>query len=63
MDLLAALALVMVLEGLAIAVFARSLPELMAEMQRVDGAQLRGFGIVVCILGVIFYVAIRGTGS
>jgi uncharacterized protein YjeT (DUF2065 family) len=60
MDLLAALALVMVLEGLVIAVFARSLPELLAEIERMDGARLRLFGIATCALGAVLYIVIRG---
>ncbi len=60
MDLLAALALVLVLEGLAIAVFARSIPEILAEMQNVDGARLRTIGIITTFLGVAAYLVIRG---
>ncbi len=60
MDLLAALALVMVLEGLAIAVFARSIPELLAEMQTVDGAKLRQLGIATALIGVVAYLLVRG---
>lgn len=63
MDLLAALALVMVLEGLVIAIFARSLPELLAEIDRLGGARLRQFGIVTCVLGIVLYILVRqGTG-
>ena len=60
MDLLAALALVLVLEGLAVVVFARSLPELLAQMQGMDGAKLRQMGLIAMTLGVIGYLAVRG---
>ena len=60
MDLLAALALVLVLEGLAIAVFARSIPELLAEMQAVDSAKLRQIGIATALIGAVVYLLIRG---
>ena len=60
MDLLAALALVLVLEGLAIAAFARSIPELLAEMQNIDGQKLRQIGIVTAVIGAVGYLLIRG---
>lgn len=60
MDLLAALALVLVLEGLAVAVFARSIPEIMAEMQRLDASRLRQSGLIAMAVGIIGYLLIRG---
>ena len=63
MDLLAALALVMVLEGLAVAVLARSIPELLAEIQHLGGGRLRRFGIVIAVIGAVLYVLIRGGGA
>ena len=60
MDLLAALALVLVLEGLAVAVFARSIPEIMAEMQRLDAGRLRLSGLIAVVVGAIGYLVIRG---
>lgn len=60
MDLLAALALVLVLEGLAIAIFARSIPEMMAEMQRLDPVRLRQAGLVAIALGAAAYLLVRG---
>lgn len=60
MDLLAALALVLVLEGLAVAVFARSIPEIMAEMQRLDAGRLRLSGLIAVVIGAIGYLAVRG---
>lgn len=63
MDLLAALALVMVLEGLAVAIMARSIPELLAEIQHLGGGRLRRLGIAVAAVGAILYVLIRGGGA
>ena len=60
MALLAALALVLVLEGLGLAVFARSIPQIMAELDRVDGAMLRRIGVVAAGLGAAFYLVVRG---
>ena len=60
MDLLAALALVLVLEGLAVAVFARSIPEIMAEMQQMDAGRLRQAGIIAMLVGAVAYLLIRG---
>lgn len=62
MDLLAALALVLVLEGLGVAIFARSLPEILAEMQAMDRDRLRWAGLAMVGVGVILYLAIRGIG-
>lgn len=59
MDLLAALALVLVLEGLALAVFASSLPQLLAEIERLDSASLRVAGLVCIALGTALYLLIR----
>lgn len=60
MDLLAALALVLVLEGLAIVVFARSIPEIMAEMQNLESGRLRQLGLIAMAVGVVGYLMIRG---
>lgn len=60
MDLLAALALVLVLEGLALVMLARSLPELLAAMEAVDPAQMRWIGLAMLALGTVGYVALRG---
>jgi len=61
MDLLAALALVLVLEGLGLVVFSRSIPQLLAELDRVDGATLRRIGVVAIGLGTVLYLAVRGS--
>lgn len=60
MDLLAALALVLVIEGLALAVFSSSLPELLAAMEGVEPAQTRVLGFVFLVTGVVGYIAVRG---
>lgn len=59
MDLLAALALVLILEGLVLAVFARSLPQLLAEIERIGPASLRGAGLVCIAVGTALYLLVR----
>lgn len=59
-DLAAALALVLVLEGLAIAVLGASLPALLSEAERVPPGQLRTGGAVLSIVGAVIYLAVRG---
>lgn len=59
MDLLAALALVLVIEGLALAILARSLPELLASMGQIDPAAMRRLGIVLAVAGGAGYLLIR----
>lgn len=60
MDLVAALALVMVLEGLALVVLARSLPELLAALDQMHPAQMRMIGAGMLSLGILLYVVVRG---
>ena len=60
MDLLAALALVLVLEGLAVAIFAGSLPELLATMRGLSPEKMRGIGIAMVVSGAMAYLLIRG---
>lgn len=60
MDLLAALSLVMVLEGLALAVLARSLPELLSAMETVEPAAMRMIGVAMLAAGSVAYLMIRG---
>ncbi|MEM7212603.1 MAG: DUF2065 family protein [Pseudomonadota bacterium] len=60
MDLAAALALVLILEGMALVVFARSVPELMAEMTKVPSAKIRTIGLLCVGVGAIGYLMIRG---
>lgn len=59
MDLAAALALVLVLEGMALAIFARSVPELMSEMTQVPPTKIRTIGIVCVVAGAVGYLYIR----
>jgi len=58
--MLAALALVLVIEGLAVSVFAGSLPELLAAMRGTTETQRRTLGIVMVVCGAAAYLAIRG---
>lgn len=60
MDLLAALALVLVIEGLAAAIFASSLPELLAALRGLGARQMRTVGIVMAATGAVLYLLIRG---
>jgi uncharacterized protein YjeT (DUF2065 family) len=60
MDLLAAIGLVLVLEGLALAIFARSMPTLLAELQRLDPAALRRGGVLSIAAGTALYLLARG---
>jgi uncharacterized protein YjeT (DUF2065 family) len=60
MDLIAALALMLILEGLALAVFARSLPALLAEMERLDPRALRRAGVLGMVAGAVIYLLVRG---
>ncbi len=60
MDLLAAIALVLVLEGLAAMIFAASLPELLAALKGIGARQMRTIGIVMTVSGAALYLLIRG---
>jgi uncharacterized protein YjeT (DUF2065 family) len=60
MDLLAALALVLVIEGLAVAIFAGSLPELLAAMRETTETQRRMIGMAMIGIGAAAYLVIRG---
>ncbi len=60
MDLLAALALVLVFEGLAALIFAASLPELLAALKGIGARQMRIIGIVMTASGGALYLLIRG---
>ena len=60
MDLLAALALVLVFEGLAATIFASSLPELLAARGGIGGRQMRLIGIVMAVSGGALYLLVRG---
>ena len=60
MDLIAALALVMVIEGLAAMIFASSLPELLAALRGIGAQQMRIIGFVMTVSGGALYLMIRG---
>jgi uncharacterized protein YjeT (DUF2065 family) len=60
MDLLAALALVMVIEGLAIVIFSSSVPELLTALKEVNADQMRWIGIASIVGGALLYLLIRG---
>ena len=60
MDLLAALALVLVFEGLAAMIFAASLPELLAAIEGIGARQMRRIGIVMVLSGAALYLLVRG---
>jgi len=60
MDLIAALALVMVIEGLAAMIFASSLPELLAALRGLGAQQMRIVGFVMTVSGGALYLLIRG---
>lgn len=59
MDLLAALALLLILEGLVLAIFATSLPQILIEIERLGPDYLRRTGLVCIAIGVVFYLAVR----
>ena len=60
MDLLAALSLVLVIEGLAALIFASSMHELLAALEGVGARQMRVIGIVMAASGAVLYLLIRG---
>ncbi|MDH3667578.1 MAG: DUF2065 family protein [Paracoccaceae bacterium] len=60
MDLLAALSLVLVIEGMAAMIFASSLPELLAALRGVGAQQMRMVGILMTLTGGALYLLIRG---
>ncbi|MEM0924180.1 MAG: DUF2065 family protein [Pseudomonadota bacterium] len=60
MDLLAALGLVLVIEGLALAIFASSIPELLATIHVMEPATLRRVGAVMAAIGALGYILVRG---
>jgi uncharacterized protein YjeT (DUF2065 family) len=59
MDILAALALVLIFEGLAAMIFASSLPQLLAAMQGIGARQMRLIGIVMVLSGAALYLLVR----
>lgn len=63
MDLLAAFALVMVIEGLALLIFARVMPQLLAELEMLGPQKLRVYGAVSLALGALLYMIIRSSAG
>jgi uncharacterized protein YjeT (DUF2065 family) len=59
-DLLAALALVLVLEGLAIGLVSTRLVSLLEALREVDPERLRWGGLAMAALGTLGYLLIRG---
>jgi uncharacterized protein YjeT (DUF2065 family) len=50
----------MVLEGLALAIFAAVMPQLLHALEDVGARQMRMIGIVVAGAGVAMYLMVRG---
>jgi len=59
MDLLAAIALVLIFEGMAAMIFASSLPELLAAIEGIGARQMRLIGIVMALCGAALYLLVR----
>ncbi|MEM6676420.1 MAG: DUF2065 family protein [Pseudomonadota bacterium] len=59
MDLAAAIALMLLIEGLAIAIFAGSLPELVASLDNINEARRRLLGGAMVVAGALAYLLIR----
>lgn len=59
MDFVAALGLVMVIEGLALALFSKSIPALIAEIEAVGPERLRKLGVMSVAFGGAVYLLVR----
>ena len=59
MDLLAAVSLVLIFEGVAAIIFAASLPELLAAIEGIGSRQMRLIGIVMAPSGAALYLLVR----
>ncbi len=59
-DLFTALALVLVIEGLFLALFPRRLRQILAMMERISPESLRLGGLVAVTLGVLLVWLLRG---
>ncbi|MFQ5775143.1 MAG: DUF2065 domain-containing protein [Kiloniellaceae bacterium] len=59
-DLLTALALVLVIEGLFLALFPRRLRQILSMIEQVPPEALRLGGLVAATLGVVFVWLLRG---
>lgn len=58
-DLLAALALVLVIEGLALAIFSNTLPGLLSALRDIGEQGVRRAGLIGAGLGAVGYLLIR----
>ncbi len=58
-DLGAALALVLVVEGLAVALFSTRVETLLAQLREIDPERLRWGGLAMAVLGVVVYLLVR----
>jgi uncharacterized protein YjeT (DUF2065 family) len=59
-DLVAALALVLVIEGLATAIMAPRLPEILEALRGLDPGTARWTGLVLVAAGTGLYLLVRG---
>jgi len=60
MDFLTALGLMLVLEGSFYTLFPEGMRRMMARAIMVPSGQLRGFGLILAVLGFIIIAVIRG---
>ncbi len=59
-DLLAALALVAVIEGMAVALVASRITDLLEQLRLVDPDRVRWGGLALAVLGTLAYIVLRG---
>jgi len=59
-DLFAALALAIVIEGLAVAFFSSRLPGILEALRLLGPEQLRWVGLAMAVVGTLLYLALRG---
>ncbi|MEO0622759.1 MAG: DUF2065 family protein [Pseudomonadota bacterium] len=59
-DLLAALALVAVVEGLVLALMSRRIHDLLAQMAEIDPERVRWGGLALAGIGTLAYLLLRG---
>ena len=59
-DLLTALALVLVIEGITLALFPNKIRNLLARLDEVPGEALRIGGLTAAVIGVFFVWLLRG---
>lgn len=59
-DLLTALALVLVIEGLVYAAFPEAMKRMVASVMALPAGQLRGAGLVAAAIGLVLVWLIRG---